>query len=235
MWVLCDILRGCWSAVGTAALFHYQDPFLPSIAQETDFEIVRHTLRRLCFSVVPHAAYAGVPSHGPQPPSRDTSYFTMLAVLDKVDCGGGLSFRKFGLREILEIDYFLLYGRAREANEDDDDDTNFQPRLGRILPDSIRILHIGFVTDWKHMCEELIAFALDLERGRFPHLEIIRVDVVTSSCIFQFSSAVEAAMSVTKLDFVLGLCPTCSVSRGMLPGRPAGADDPPEGMVNYTL
>lgn len=213
-------------------LEYHQDPFLPSIAREANFAPVSRTLRRLCFSVVPHAAYPGVSRYGPQPPSRDTSYFTMLAVLDKVKFNGGVSVQNFGLLEILEIDYFLLYGRAREVDERD---ANFRPRLASKLPSSIRILHIGFVTDWKHFCGELIALASEIKAGRLAKLEIIRVDVITSSCIFEFYSAVEAAMSITKVEFVLGLCPTCSVPRGMLPGRPAGADVPPESMVNYNL
>ena len=227
--ILRVLLSGCSSLED---LEYYQDPFLPRIANEADFEPVRYTLRRLCFSVVPHAAYPGQSRYGPKPTSRDTSYFTMLAVLDKVDCGVGLSLRNFDRLEILEIDYFLLYGRARDFK---DGEASPQPRLPTILPDSIRILHIGFVTDWNHMCCELIALASDIKAGGFPYLATIRVDVVTSACIFQFYSAVEVEMSLTKVDFVLGLCPTSSVPRGMLPGRPAGADVPPDGMVNYVL
>ncbi|PSN71121.1 hypothetical protein BS50DRAFT_584658 [Corynespora cassiicola Philippines] len=151
-------------------------------------------------------------------------------VIDPSSLKIGLSFEEFSSLSILEIDQGLLYGLTMMKWEKKfhPDREGVEKDLVSSLPQSLQVLHVGFVMSWEHIYHDLLELAKTRQVGSFPHLSTICVDPLEVPELIIFSEEAQHLISVLKesdIYFCMGRNTVSSRHRGMLPQRPDDVEE----------
>jgi hypothetical protein len=140
----------------------------------------------------------------------------------------GFCFLSFENLEVLEVDQCVLYGRTL-CNDTNDREQEHVPALDlpMALPQTLRLLHIGFVLSWISLYPGLLQLAAEKATGNFSCLNTIRIDPIADPVLKLPQDQVlevETVMEKQGIIFVIGDHPLGPRLRGMLPERPDGSD-----------
>lgn len=136
---------------------------------------------------------------------------------------------RFSRLEILEIEQVLLYGNKDYANKarpylDHSDDYPGSSILRHRLPESLRILHVGTVFDYKRQHQDLYTLVRDMGYfNLFPHLDYVHLDIFAYEMykdeleVLDFGLFRQGSNGPT---IIAGPVPRGPFLRGMLPPRP---------------
>ncbi|KAK3363210.1 hypothetical protein B0T25DRAFT_491669 [Lasiosphaeria hispida] len=209
---------------------------------QTHLRHVRGTLRRLCYSMGTEPIYTrGGDDDDDGDYIGDENIRVILDVADILleredDAEGlaGATFASFPVLEVLEIEQIVLYGSIFPIPPSPDEEQDVcllentvEDFLGR-MPPSIRHLRVGSVVHWPILRRDLAALAQGpSSRSRFPHLEIVTVEVFVAPPRQQWQALADE-LSTLAIRACLNYAKTGPLSRGLLPSRPAEPEITPK-------
>jgi hypothetical protein len=179
-----------------------------TLATDATFAPVQPTLRRLCFSISDACAW-GECSHA-DPLIYENPHMHFENHIQP----GSTGYRKLQLRdftslEVLETDHVLLQAPS---------DTSTSDTLTSLLPESIKVLHIGCTYDLPKLSVGLIGLARAVTAGSFPQLRAVIVDSISQTDGAE-EGPIRDAFHSGSVEISFGQTPGGCRYRGMLPIR----------------
>ncbi|KAH8881183.1 hypothetical protein GQ53DRAFT_812776 [Thozetella sp. PMI_491] len=170
-------------------------------------EGIRRTLRRLVISYGDSYWWIEEPGGWDSRTGVEGAYYN-----------ANMGFRNFESLEILEVEQLFLHADLKRLSPQS------LHELSRVIPERLRVLHIGYVASWAYLQPQLLDLISQKRAGNLSHLVIVRIDPWFE--IEQESlKLVSDAMRDAGISFSVGKNPQGRSTRRLLPPYPKSLNE----------